>query len=115
MSAASHSDELLGEGGSLPAFVEREIEVARCHAALARAGYRRVKATYAKQLRTGPDTDTFHGLERENLWPTMDFVRAWLKAEKKRIHARVRWTFFGAMLATIVTGLTFTAAFSIFR
>lgn len=114
MSAVSHSDEMLDVGGSLPAFVERAQEEARCRAALARIGYRRVKAAYAQQLRAALDTDTFHGLERENLWPTMDYVRAWLKVEKKRILAHVRWTFLGAMLVTIATVLTFTAALSVF-
>ena len=43
----------------------------------------------------------------------MDLVRDWLKAERKRNFANVRWTFLGAMLATIVTGLVFAAAYSL--
>jgi hypothetical protein len=43
----------------------------------------------------------------------MDLVRDWLKTERKRSFANVRWTFLGAMLATIVTGLAFAAAYSI--
>jgi len=101
--------------GSLPAFVERAQQDAICRAALARTGYRRVKAAYTRQLREAPDADTFHGLVHQNLWPTMDFVRDWLKAEKRRAVARVRWTFVGAMLATIVAVLTFTAALSVLR
>ena len=113
MSVASPSDEIVGVGGSLPAFVARARDDAQCRAALAHAGYHKIKAAYAQQLRAGTDLDTFHGLERENLSPPMDLVRDWLKAERKRSLARVRWTFFGAMLATIVTGLVFAAAFSI--
>ena len=56
---------------------------------------------------------SFRGLERENLTPPMDFVRDWLKAERKRSFAHVRWTFLGTMLVTIVTGLAFAAAYSL--
>jgi hypothetical protein len=45
----------------------------------------------------------------------MEFVRAWLKAEKKRMMVKVRWTFMAAMLATIAGALTFTAALSVLR
>ena len=101
--------------GPLPAFVERAQQDALCGAALARIGYRRVKATYARQVRDAPHADVFHGLQHHNLWPTMDFVRAWLKTEQKRKLARVRWTFLGAMLATIVAVLAFTAALLVLR
>jgi hypothetical protein len=113
MSVASHSDELLGVGRSLPAFVERAQADARCRTALGQLGYRKVKTAYARQLRA-VDTDRFHGLGREELWPTMDFVRDWMRAEKKRTRARVRRTFLGAMLVTIVAGLAFAAAFTAF-
>jgi hypothetical protein len=43
----------------------------------------------------------------------MDFVRTWLKGEKKRAAARVRWTFMVAMLATIAAVLAFTFALSV--
>jgi len=86
-----------------------------CRSALARIGYRKVKAVYARQLRDALDTDRFYGLQQQNLWPTMDFVRDWLKTEKKRVVARVRWTFVGAMLATIAGVLTFAAVLSVFR
>ncbi|NJO34876.1 MAG: hypothetical protein HC869_18925 [Rhodospirillales bacterium] len=76
-------------------------------------GYSKVKAAYAEQLRSDADADTFHGLERHNLSPSMDLVRDWLKAERKRNFAHVRWTFLGAMLATIVTGLVFAAAYTL--
>ncbi len=113
MSIASPSQDLHGAGGPLPAFVERAREDSQCRAALARIGYSKVKAAYARQLRSSPDSVTYRGLESQNLSPPMDFVRDWLKVERKRSHAHVRWTFFGAMLATIVTGLVFAAAFSL--
>jgi hypothetical protein len=113
MSIASPSREMHEPGGPMPAFVERAREDAQCRAALGRIGYSKVKAAYAGQLRDNANAETFRGLERENLAPPMDFVRDWLKAERKRSFASVRWTFLGAMLATIVTGLAFAAAYTI--
>lgn len=115
MSVASHSHATPDADGSLPAFVERAQHDALCGAALARIGYRRVKAAYARQVREAPNADRFYGLREQNLWPTMDFVRDWLKTEKRRVVGRVRWTFLGAMLATIVAVLTFAAALSVLR
>jgi hypothetical protein len=45
----------------------------------------------------------------------MDFVRDWLKAEKRRAVARVRWTFVCAMLATIAAVLSVAAAFRLWH
>jgi hypothetical protein len=100
---------------SLPAFVERAQQDAQWHATLARIGYRRVKAAYARQMRDAPRAEVFYGAEHLKQWPTIDFVRAWLKSEKRRIMARARWTFVSVMLATIVAGLTFIAALSVLR
>lgn len=113
MNVASHSHDLQSPGGSLPAFVERARDDAQCRAELARMGYSKVKAAFAAQMRDNADAALFRGLERENLQPTMDLVREWLKAERKRNFTNVRWTFLGAMLATIVTGLVFAAALSL--
>ena len=113
MSVASPSEEMHGDGSALPAFVERAREDAQCRAALARIGYSKVKAAYAEQLRSDAHSDIFWGLERENLSPPMEMVRDWLKAERKRSFAHVRWTFLGTMLVTIVTGLAFAAAYSL--
>src|SRR5262245_35096939 len=113
MNIASHG---YGEvGGSLPAFVERAQQDAQWQAALDRLGYRRVKAAYARQMREAPQVEIFYGIEHLNHWPTMDFVRAWLKAEKKRLIARMRWTFVAAMLGTILAGISFVAALSVIR
>src|SRR5262249_59621600 len=96
--------------GPVPAFVERAQQEAKGPAALSRVGYRRVKRAFARQLRESPKVEIFYGIERLNQWPTMDFVREWLKGEKRRNMARVRWTFVGAMLVTILAALAFTAA-----
>ncbi|MBX9590567.1 MAG: hypothetical protein K2X43_14770 [Hyphomonadaceae bacterium] len=113
MSVASPSEDMRDTGGSLPAFVERAREDAQCRAALARVGYRQVRAAYAEQLRADADAVTFRGLERESLSPPMDLVRDWLKGDRRRNLSHARWTFLGTMLATIVTGLAFAAAYSI--
>lgn len=113
MNIASHG---YGEvGGSLPAFVERAQQDAQWQAALARVGYRKVKAAYAKQMRESPEVEIFYGIQHLNHWPTMVFVRNWLKAEKKRALARASWTFMGAMLATILAGVTFVTALAVMR
>jgi hypothetical protein len=113
MNIAGHGlDDL---GGSLPAIVERARQDKVWHDALSRFGYRRVKDAYAKQSRDSPHVEIFYGIEHLSHWPTMEFVRAWMKEEKRRKMAKVRWTFLGAMLATIAGVLTFTAALSVLR
>ena len=102
-------------GDPLPAIVERARQDKDWQQALARLGYRRVKQVYARQMRRSPKEETFYGVEHLNHWPTMEFVRTWLKAEKKRMVSKVRWTFMAAMLATIAGALTFTAALTVLR
>ena len=101
----------LSADDALPAIVVRAQEDARCRLALARLGYSKVRSEYARHKRQGKDT--FAGLGREALWPTMDFVRDWLKEERSRIVARGRWPFLVTMLATIVAGLAFAAVAAI--
>jgi hypothetical protein len=113
MTAASRSNDTADFGGSLPAFVERAREDAHARAALARIGYARVKAVYTRHQRIADGSDRLRGFERENLAPRLDLVRDWLSAERKRIVLRVRWTFLGAMLATIVLTLALAAAFAL--
>ena len=117
MDIASHGHGTLGgtlgAAGSLPAFVERAQQDVQWQAALARLGYRRVKAAYARQMREAPQVEIFYGIEHLRHWPTMDFVRTWLKGEKKRDMARVRWTFAVAMLATIAAVLAFSVALTV--
>jgi len=92
---------------SLPAIVVKAQEDARCRLALARLGYSKVRSEYARHKREG--TQTFAGLGQESLWPTMDFVRDWLKEERRRIVARAKWPFLVTMLVTIVGGIAFAA------
>jgi hypothetical protein len=101
------------EDDGLPAIVVKAQEDVLCRAALARLGYARVRAEYARHWRARKDT--FTALGREGLWPTMDFVRDWLKAERKRIVARMRLPFLLAMAATIAAGLAFAAVAAILR
>jgi hypothetical protein len=112
MSLVSHTDSMGEVSGSLPAFVERAKEDAQFRATLARIGYSRVKATYAQQQRSSRRSDRLEGLG--NFAPPIELVRDWLQEERKRIIARVRWTFLGAMLGTIVAGLAFAAATAFF-
>jgi hypothetical protein len=93
--------------GSLPAIVVRAQEDARCRLALARLGYARVRSEYVRHRRDRKET--FASLGSESLWPSTDFVRDWLKDERRRIVLRARWPFLMAMLVTIVAGLAFAA------
>ena len=104
--ADGHS-HLLPDDEPLPTIVVKAQEDVLVRQALSRLGYSRVRSAFAKHKRDG--TDTFAALGRENLWPTMDFVRDWLKEERNRRISRARWPFLLAMLATIVAGLAFTA------
>jgi hypothetical protein len=96
---------------SLPVIVVKAQDDARCRLALARLGYSNVRSEYARHKREG--TDTFAGLGHESLWPTMDFVRGWLREERRRIVARAKWPFLVTMLVTIVGGLAFAAVAAI--
>ncbi len=98
-------------GDGLPAIVVKAQEDARCRLALARLGYSTVRSEYARHRRWGKVT--FEGLGREALWPTMDFVRHWLKEERRRIIVQMRWPFLLTMLSTIVAGLAFATVAAI--
>jgi hypothetical protein len=107
MRTAGHGYEEPGLDGSLPAFVERAQQDAQWQNALARLGYRQVKWAYTQQLRQSPRAEIFFAVKHLNQYPTMEFVRGWMRSEQMRALKRVRWTFLGAMLATIVTVITF--------
>jgi hypothetical protein len=89
----------------LPAIVRRAQEEARSAHALRCLGYRTVRAEYARHRRAGHDT--FSAIAHVELWPTMEFVRGWLRGERRRILANIRATFLAAMLAAILAGLAF--------
>jgi hypothetical protein len=106
------SPQPFGSGDdTLPAIVTKAQDDVRCRQALARLGYSKVRSDYARHKREG--RGTFVGLDHEGLWPTLDLVRDWLKEERKRIVVQVRWSFLVTMLATVVTGLAFVAAFAL--
>jgi len=90
---------------SLPAIITRAQDDVRCRQALARMGYAWVRAEYAQQLKAGGDT--FPALAGDQLSPPLEFVRDWLRAERLRLLGRMRSTFLGAMLVTVVAGLAF--------
>jgi hypothetical protein len=94
----------------LPAILERAQQDRQWQIALAQFGYRQVKAAFALQLRESPKAEVFFGIKHLNHYPTMDFVRAWMKTERKRAIRRLRWPFLGAMLATIVAVITFAVS-----
>ena len=87
----------------LPAIVVKAQEDARCRSALVHMGYSTVRSEHARQRRER--LTAFDGLG--SLRPTMDFVRDWLKEERRRIIARTRLPFLLTMLATIIAGLAF--------
>jgi hypothetical protein len=92
----------------MPAIITRAQDEARCRLVLARLGYRKVRAEYVRHRQHR--RDTFGAIAHAELWPTMDFVRAWLKDERRRILLHVRSTFLAVMLTTIVTGVAFVIA-----
>jgi hypothetical protein len=92
----------------LPAIITRAQDEARCRLVLARLGYRKVRAEYVRHRQQR--RDTFGAIAHAELWPTMDFVRVWLKDERRRILLHVRSTFLAVMLTTIVTGVAFVIA-----
>jgi len=97
--------------GELPAIIIRAQDEARSRYALQRLGYGKVRAEYARHRQAG--RATFAAIAHEKVWPPMDFVRDWLKGERRRILARIRTTFVAAMLITIVGGVAFLVVLSI--
>jgi hypothetical protein len=92
-----------GEGG-LPAIILRAQAELHCTQALARLGYRAVRAEYMRHRRAGHGTfDAVADAGR----PSMAFVRAWLRGERRRILASTVTSFLFAMLMTLIAGLAF--------
>jgi hypothetical protein len=94
-----------------PAILRKAQDHVACRKALASLGYSQVRAAYARHRQEG--LDTFEDLGDAQLWPTLEFVRDWLKEERARMVAQVRWSFGVAMLATILAGLTFVATIAL--
>ena len=110
MSTASQGYGRPETDGPLPAILERAQQDRQWQIALAQVGYRQVKAAYTQQLRESPKAEVYFGIKHLSHYPTMDFVRAWMKAQRKRALKRLRWTFLGTMLATIVAAITFAVS-----
>ena len=71
-------------------------------------GYSQVRTAYTQHRQEG--LEVFEALGgQDRLRPPIDFVRDWLKDERRRIIEQVRWLFVVTMLATILAGLTFAA------
>ena len=89
----------------LPLIVTKADEEARSRLALKRMGYLRVRSAYRRHKRD--DRDTFHSFGAEHLWPTMDFVRDWLKEERRQLVAQHGWVSLLTLLATLAAGAAF--------
>src|SRR6478609_8942653 len=83
-----------------PAILRKAQDNVLCRKALASLGYSQVRAAYARHKQEG--LGVFEDLSDAQLWPTLEFVRDWLKEERQRMIAQVRWSFGVAMLATIL-------------
>jgi hypothetical protein len=110
MNTAGHGYGGPEADGPLPVILERAQQDRQWQLALAKSGYRQVKAAYARQMRESPKAEVFFGIKHLHHYPTMDFVRAWMRTQRKRAMRRLRWTFLGTMLATIVAAITFAAS-----
>jgi hypothetical protein len=110
MSTAGHGYGGPETDGPLPAILERAQQDRQWQVALARLGYPQVKTAFSRQLRESPRAEVFFGIKHLNHYPTMDFVRTWMKSERRRALKRLRWTFLGTMLATIVAVITFAVS-----
>jgi len=96
---------------ALPLIVVKVEEGARSRLALKRLGYFKVLSAYLRYKRDG--RDTFHSFGADHLWPTMDFVRVWLKEERGQLIVQHRWVFLLTLLATLAAGLTFVGAIAV--
>ena len=97
---------------TLPAFIERAKEDEAVRQALARMGYRRVRAAHLRQKRESDGSGQFLALQGGHS-PSLEFVEDWLKEERKRIRAQVRSTFLIAMMSAIGAGLGFAVSLMI--
>jgi hypothetical protein len=103
---------LTPESDDLPLILARAEEEARSRLALSRMGYFKVRSAYLRYKRDGKET--FHAFGAEHLWPTMEFVRDWLRQERRRLIVQSRPVFLVSLLATLVVGLAFLGAMALF-
>lgn len=96
---------------TFPLVVAKVEEDARSRLALKRMGYLKVLSAYVRYKREG--RDAFHSFGADHLWPTMEFVRHWLRQERRQLIRQHRWMFLLTMLATLAFGLTFIGALAV--
>lgn len=98
----------LGADDEFPSFVRKTQDDVQWRRALAHMGYSQVRAAYAQHRQEG--LNVFEALGgQDRLRPPLDFVRDWLRDERRRIIEQVRWLFVVTMLATVLAGFTFAA------
>jgi hypothetical protein len=107
-----HAHPLSPESDDLPLILARADEEQRSRLALKRMGYLKVRSAYLRYKRDGKET--FHAFGAEHLWPTMEFVRDWLRQERRRLIVQSRPVFLVSLLATLVVGLAFLGAMALF-
>jgi hypothetical protein len=92
--------------------VTKAEEEVRSQLALKRMGYLKVLYAFLRYKREG--RDTFHSFGADHLWPTMDFVRDWLKDERRQFVAQHGWVSLLTLLATFAAGLAFVGVLIVF-
>ena len=92
---------------TLPLVVAKVEEDVRSRLALKRMGYLNVLIAYLRHRRDGKDT--FYSFGADHLWPSMHFVRDWLKQERRRVAAQYRTVFLLSLAATLAAGFAFLA------
>ena len=107
-----HARSLSPESDDLPLILARAEEEQRSRLALKRVGYLKVRSAYRRYKREGKET--FHAFGAEHLWPTMDFVRDWLRQERRRLIAQAQPVFLVSLLATLAVGFAFWGALALF-
>jgi len=102
----------MGADDEFPSIVRKAQDDVHWRKALSMLGYSQVRAAYAQHRQEG--LDVFQALGgQDRLRPPLDFVRDWLKEERRRIFEQVRWLFVVTMLATILAGMTFVATIAL--
>jgi hypothetical protein len=111
-SREEHARPVSPESDDLPLILAKAEEERRSRLALKRMGYLKVRSAYLRYKRDGKET--FHAFGAEHLWPTMDFVRDWLRQERRRLIAQAQPVFLVSLLATLAVGFAFWGALALF-
>ena len=111
-SREEHARPVSPESDDLPLILAKAEEEQRSRLALKRMGYLKVRSAYLRHKRGG--RETFHAFGAEHLWPTMDFVRDWLRQERRRLIAQAQPVFLVSLLATLAVGFAFWGALALF-